>query len=195
MLLLNTVKQKLKISQRIWKYLSRKTEPNDNYFFILEGDYFCTKKQSSMLVLRARYQRNVLIRPIQEIAHNKDLIQTLCPIDAFIIGTLANKVRNGFTDLTYTSLDNMRRLKNKDCEVKLNSILQITKTNFDQFGYETISIYSTAANKEINISITELFVNKALIYGLDPMQSLSLGYSVSEWWIRRKLSEDINDVA
>ncbi len=193
MLLWNIVKQSLKNPEWIWKHLSFK-EGND-YYFILEGDYFCTKKQVTMLVLRARHQRNVLIRPIQEIAHNKDLIQTLCPIDTFIIGILANKAQNGFNDVLYDSAHNMRRLKNKDCAVKLNALLQITKTNFDRFGNDAITIYSATANKEINISITELFENKALIYGLDPMQALSLGYNVCEWWIRHQVDGDKKNVA
>lgn len=193
-MLLNVAKEKLKVSQWIWKYLSSKENPDGHYYFILEGDYVCTKKQTTMLVLRARHQRNALIRPLQEIAHNNELIQTLSPIDAFLIGVLANKDQNGFKDIAYTSLANMRRLKNKHIAVKFNTILQITKTNFDESNHEILSIYSAEANKEMQLSITELFENKALLYGLDPMQALSLGYSVSEWWIRHQLIENLNHV-
>lgn len=80
---------------------------------MLEGDYFCTKQKISMLVLRSKHQRKVLIRPTQEIAHNKEIIQILSPMDAFIIGILANKESNGFKEYLYKDVAKVILPKNK----------------------------------------------------------------------------------
>lgn len=89
----------------------------------------------------------------------------------------------------------MRRLRNKTGPVKLDTLLQITKTNFDQPGQETLTISSITTNKEVIISINQLLQNKELLYGLAPMQALSLGYIVCEYWIRHQITENINHVA
>jgi hypothetical protein len=191
----NITKQIFKIYKWIKKNFFPQKNQDNNFYFMLEGDYFCTKQKISMLVLRSKYQRKVLIRPTQEIAHNKEIIQILSPIDAFIIGILANKESNGFKEYLYKDVTNMRRLRNKTGPVKLDTLLQITKTNFDQPGQETLTISSITTNKEVNISINQLLKNKELLYGLAPIQALSLGYIVCEYWIRHQITETINHVA
>ncbi len=195
MLSSNITKQTFRIYKWIKKIFFPQKNQDNNFYFMLEGDYFCTKQKISMLVLRSKNQRKVLIRPTQEIAHNIEIIQILSPMDAFVIGILANKESNGFKEYLYKDVNNMRRLRNKMGPVKLDTLLQVTNINLDQPGQETLTISSIMTNKEVIISINQLLQNKELLYGLPPRQALSLGYIVCEYWIRHQITENIHHVA
>lgn len=159
----------------------------NEYCLKVDGYYFCKKKKKIMVVIRVRNKRTTDEITLNELTNNNDYLQELHPIDVFLIGVLANNERNGLVDHGITGWKKMIRLKDYRCFVKSDPILDITRKYFDKSGSEIIVLFSKLIEKEITISIRELCNNLALVCAIDGFQAISIGYDVSEAYIRENL--------
>jgi hypothetical protein len=157
------------------------------YYLKLDGCYYSTWKKCVIAVVRVRNKRIADKIPIREIVNDKEYITQLHPLDACLIGIFANNERNGIIDKNISG-QKMHRLKEYKCNVKSEPILQIRDKYIDQSEKETVVLYSKILNKSVNISINELFKNQALLYAIGSNQAISIGYDVSESFIRNQLS-------
>lgn len=155
------------------------------YYLKVDGYYFCNKRKKIVAVIRVRHKRVTDIVPLNEIVNNKHYLQELHPIDVFFIGLLANNERNGMVEDGITGWKKMSRLKDYRCFVKSEPILDISRKYYDGSGVEMIVLFSRLIKKEITISISELCNNLALICAIDAFQAISIGYDVSESYLRQ----------
>lgn len=172
-----------KLKTILSKLLSNPTALNE-YYFVLEGHYFCEKSETTRVIIQIRRKRITFELSVRDIVSNKNFVKKLNPVDACIIGILANNERNKMHDTTYIGIKNMQRLKNNRNTCRFNPILRVTKTYINQNDQEVTILYSAVHGKEIEILSIDLIKNKAFIYALDSLQALSVGYSARESQLR-----------
>lgn len=155
------------------------------YYLKLDGYYFCPKNKKSIAVLRIRNKRTTDRIPVQEIVNDKEYLRELHPLDACILGLIANNERNGIINANAIGWRKMTRSKGYKCFTKSNTILDVSKKYINKDGVEIIVLYSTNLKREIEISAIDLCKNHALLYALGSFQALSLGYDISELFVRK----------
>ena len=155
------------------------------YYLKLDGYYFCEKLKQTMIIIRVRNKRTVDKVLVKEVIKDKNLMRELHPVDACIIGMLANNERNDVVDTSCFGWKNMKQFKQLCCFIKSNPILHIVKKYIDKDAKEITVLCSPCLNKEIGIPTVELFKNEALLYALDAFQAMSIGYDASESEIRK----------
>ncbi len=157
------------------------------YYLKLDGHYYSTWKKCTMAVIRVRNKRTADIIPLHEIVNDKDYLKELHPVDAFIIGILANNERNGIVDNNSIGWQKMNRSKECRCVIKSAPILEVSNKYINEHGDEIVVLRSKFLDKEIRLHTTELCKNQALLYALDSFQAVAIGYDASESFIRNKL--------
>ena len=166
------------------RYWSTKKSRSE-FYLKLDGYYFSKKQNCTILVIQVRHKRTVDRINITDVMTEKNLILELHPVDACVIGILANNERNGLVDTTCEGWEKMKRLKHDYCFIKSKPILRVSKKYFDRHGHEITILYSPCLKQEIKISTIELSKNEALLYALDPLQAISVGYGASESYLRK----------
>ncbi len=156
------------------------------YSLLLEGYYFCKKKQLTIAVIRLRNKRTTIEIPVANIVKNKNFVRELSPIDSCILGVLANSEKNGKPDTAVYNLKDMIRLKSRNSIIKYKPILNIIKKSYDKNDCEIITLYSLIHDKKIEISAIDLLKNYALLYSINSLEALAVGYSASESLLRAK---------
>ena len=157
------------------------------YFLKLDGYYYCEKKKRTIAVIRVRNKRTVEQIPIKQIAFDENYLRSLHPLDACIIGILSNNERNGIIDKDASGWKKMQRLKSCYCFTRTNPILKISGKYTDSMGVEITTLHSEILNKEIQISTIELAKNQALLYSLNSFDAISVGYNISEQYIKNQI--------
>ena len=156
-------------------------EKNIKYFFKLDGYYYCSRKKSTIVIFRVRNKRTIYKIELKEIINDKDYLKELHPVDACILGILANNERNGIVNKNHIGWRKMNRSKAHMCSLKTESFLEVTNKYTDTDGNEIIILRAKHLDKEIKITTIELCKNQALLYALDSFQAISLGYDASEF--------------
>ena len=157
------------------------------YYLKLDGCYYSNWKKCLIAVIRVRNKRIADKIPIREIVNDREYIEQLHPIDACIIGIIANNERNGIIDKNAVGWQKMNRSKEYRCNIKSEPILEVDGKYIDQVGDEIVALYSKVLNKGVKISVPELFKNQALLYAIGSNQAISIGYDISESFIRNNL--------
>lgn len=175
-----------------FKNLYGKFGPTQNgdleYYLKLDGYYYCSRKKCLLGVIRVRNKRIKELVIIKEIIHDKEYLKELHPADACIIGLLANNERNERADIDCIGWRKMRRLKEATCFIKTKPILKIEKTYINEDDVEMLVLGSEFFDKEIEISAIDLCKNQALLYALDGLQAIGVGYRASELMLRNKIT-------
>ena len=156
------------------------------YYLKLDGYYFCKKQNCTMVVIQVRNKRTIDKISVKKAITDKSLIKELHPVDACMIGILANNERNGVIDTTCIGWQKMKRFRQYDCFIKTEPILQISKKYFNDDRQQVTVLYSPCLDKEISIPTIELSKNKALLYALNSFQTISIGYDASESYLRQE---------
>jgi hypothetical protein len=154
------------------------------YYLKLDGYYYCKRQKCTLAVIRVRNKRTTESISLMEIINDKDYLKELHPVDACVIGILANNERNGIIDDNIIGWKKMSRSKDYNCFVKSESILEISRKYKNDVGVEMVSLHSKLLHKEIEISMLELCRNQALLYAIDSFQAISIGYDASEFYVR-----------
>lgn len=154
----------------------------DEYYVKLDSYYYCKRKKCNIAVIRFRNKRAVEKIPVLEMVNDKFYLKELHPLDTCMLGILANNERNGLID--NSRLHKIQRLKNCKCLIRSEPILKISGKYMDEHGIEITTLYSAILNKEITIPTIEIIKNQALIYSLDNMEAISIGYNFSEQYLR-----------
>jgi len=157
------------------------------YYLKLDGYYYCKWKRCTVVVIRVRNKRITDIIPLSEIIGDKAYLKELHPVDACIIGVLANSERNGILRKYSISWQRMGRSKEYRCFIKSDPILEVHRKYVNHQGNEIVVLRSRFLNNEIELFTTELYKNQTLVYALDSFQAVALGYDVSELFIRNNL--------
>lgn len=163
------------------------TQGHSEYYLKLDGYYFCEKKNCIMVVIQVRNKRTVEIMPVKKIVNDRNFVKELHPVDACSLGILSNNERNGIVDTSCNGWKKMKRVRQRYCFIKCKPILQIVKKYFDSEGREITVLFSSFLKKEISMQTVDLSKNEALLYALDAVQAISVGYGASELYIRRNL--------
>jgi hypothetical protein len=141
-----------------------------------------------MAVIRIRNKRTTDIIPIRELVTDKKYLQELHPMDACIIGLLANNERNGLRNEKCIGWQKMHRFKDILCCTKSEPLLEVSKTYIKTDGTDMTVLRTKHFTKQIEIPTIELLKNQALMYGLDNFQAIAIGYGISEYIIRKNLT-------
>lgn len=155
------------------------------YYLKLDGHYYCDKKNCMMAVIRVRNKRAIEKIPIQDIINDKNYLKELHPLDTCVLGILSNNERNGIVNEHTIGWRKMQRSKNCICPIKSDPILKISGKYINSRGIEITSLYSRTLNKEIDIPTADLAKNQALLYSLDSIEAITIGYNVSEEYLRK----------
>jgi hypothetical protein len=173
--------------KNLYGHFWRNSDGFYEYYLKLDCCYYSKWKKCLIAVIRLRNKRIADKIPIGEIVNDKEYIIQLHPLDACTIGIFANNERNGIIDKDAISWQKINRLKEYKCNIKSEPILQINNKYIEQTGEEVVVLYSKILNRTVNISVTELCKNQALLYAIGSNQAISIGYDVSESFIRNQL--------
>ncbi len=175
--------------KHLYGHFWRSPEGYYQYYLKLDGYYYCKWKRCVVAVLRVRNKRTIDIIPLNEIVNNKSYLKELHPVDACLIGILANNERNGILNKESVGWQKMGRSKEYRCFIKSDPILEISRKYSNKEGNEIVVLRSKFLSNEIELLSTELCKNHALLYALDSLETVSLGYDISELFIRNSLGE------
>lgn len=150
------------------------------YFLKLDGYYYCLQKNCTCVVIRIRNKRTSESHPVLEIVNDKNYLKELHPFDAFIIGILSNNERNGIIDKNCLGLKNMNRTKDYNCNTKYTPLLEVRGVYYNEQNVKITILKSKLLNKQIEVSSADLCNNQYLIYSIDSLQALAVGYETSE---------------
>lgn len=170
--------------KNLYGHFWQNTEGFYKYYLKLDGYYYSKWKKCTIAIVRVRNKRTTDKIPICEIVNDKEYLKELHPVDACIIGILANNERNGIIDKKSIGWLRTHRSKEHKCTIKSEPILEISGKYINQNGNEIVILRSKFLNKEIELLATELCKNQALLYALDSFQAVAIGYDVSESFIR-----------
>lgn len=151
------------------------------YYLKLDGYYFCTQNNKTLLIIRVRNKRTVDILSIQDVVNDKTYLKELHPVDACIIGILAHHEKNNLIKNTNHKISEIIRFDENYCFIKAEPILQIVKKYTNNDEVQLTVLRSKCLRKEIEIPTNELYKNPALLYALDSFQAISVGYDASEF--------------
>lgn len=179
--------------KKLYQIDTNLNDANCGYILKVDGYYFCEKRKTIVAVIRVRYKRKSHSIPLHEIINNRLYLTELHPLDVFFIGVIANNERNGIVEEGIIGWKKMVRLKDYRSFVKIDPILYVSSKYYDSSGSEIVVLCSRLIKKEITISISDLCENLALICAVDGFHAISMGYDVSESYIRSKLSKEINE--
>jgi hypothetical protein len=149
-----------------------------------DGYYYCKKQKCTLAVIRVRNKRTTESIPLMEIINDKDYLKELHPVDACILGVLANNDRNGIIDNSIIGWKKMNRSKEYNCFVKSEPILEISRKYTNALGVDIVALHSKLLHREIEVSMLDLCRNQALLYALDSHQAIAIGYDISEFYVR-----------
>lgn len=155
---------------------------NRKYFLKLDGYYFCKKRNTYMAIIRVRNKRSTDELPIQEIIRDRAYLDELHPVDACILGIIANNERNGLISESHSGRHNMQRSKGYNCLNKSTAILEVVK-KYSSDKNDMVELYSKILNKEISIHKIDLCKNHDLLYALGSLEALSIGFDTSEHFV------------
>jgi hypothetical protein len=154
------------------------------YYLKLDGYYYCSKQKCVMGVIRVRNKRTTEVIPINEIINDREYLRELHPVDACVIGILANNERNGIMNSNIVGWKKMNRSKDYGCSIKSEKILDISRRYTNNNNTEIVVLRSRILDQEIEIPAINLCKNQALLYALDSLQAISIGYDASECYAR-----------
>ena len=152
----------------------------NEYYLKLDGYYYCNRKKCTLVVLRVRNKRITDTIHIFKIVNDKNYLKEINPFHAFIIGILANNERNGLIDTKCIGLKNMNRIKDCYCNIKSPAPLEVYGSYIDNNNNKITVLKSKLLGKTIEMLTTELYKNQHLLYSLDSLQAVSIGYEASE---------------
>lgn len=153
------------------------------FYLKVDGFYFCNKRMCLMVIIKVRKKRSVEIKRLQEIINEKDYIGELHPADACILGMLANSEKNGLFK-GHHEWQKIIKIKDFYCFAKSDPILTVSKRYTNQKGVQVTALKSNILGREIEIPTLELCKNQVLLYSIDPLQAISIGYDVGELFVR-----------
>lgn len=159
------------------------------YYLKLDGYFYCEDKNCNLAVIRVRNKRTIDLFPIQEIVNSKDYLKELHPMDACIIGIIAHNEQNGIINKKYTGWKKMCRIQETKgfCFIKSEAVVEIVQTYTNEDDREITVLKALHLKKRMEIPTRELCKNQALLYALNSLQAMSLGYSASECVFRENL--------
>lgn len=157
------------------------------YYLKFDGYYYCKWKKCIVVIIRVRNKRTIDELPLQQIVYDTSYISELHPLDAFVIGILANNERNGMNLNENIGWINMHRLKEYQCNIKSFPILEVSGQFYNSIDQKIIILKSKFLNKEIQLPLEELCTNQALLYTLDSCQTVGIGFDISESFIQKDI--------
>lgn len=165
---------------------------SDNFYHLrLEGQYYCHKKKCLFVLLQnrlARFETNLKL-PLKQVVTTKALIEKLHPVDTFILGLLANHERNGIVDKFCLESENILWFPTLQDMERHEPLLSVKSQYYDyQIKMHKTVLQSISTKKEVNISTYGLLNHTELLAALPSVQTISLGYTVSECYISDSLN-------
>lgn len=154
------------------------------YYINLVGFYHCNKLQCLVILINLNYVKKILKQPLKKFILNKALIRELHPLDASILGVLANFENHGIFKQKFFYSNQINYFIAESNLKKILPLFKISRKYFLPDGTKIISLVDTSMNHTIEISSLELFDNDKLLSAMDSFDAISLVYDVSDFWIK-----------
>ena len=132
---IDRVKQVIhKLSACLPAYLSSDPAAVKEYYLKLDGYFYSKRQRCTIAVIRVRNKRATDLIAVNKIITDKNYLRELHPVDACLIGIIANNERNGIVNKDRCSLQKMYRFRDFACFIKFDSLLTISKIYTRTFG-------------------------------------------------------------
>jgi hypothetical protein len=155
----------------------------NKYYLKFDGFYY--KQNKAYCIIQYHGKRFAHIAPVAELVNDKNLISRLHPLDAMIIGIIANNENNRIKN-DCAGLINAKKFRNPFLINRSSRNIFRTVAKRFEAQEEIITLQSKDQQKTITISIQELLKDDALVSSINPFDALAIGYDISDMLYRRK---------
>lgn len=155
----------------------------------VEGVYYHRLTRVNILLIQVRGKRTGYHIPMYTILNDRSLIESMSPIDACIIGILANNEHHGIIEDQTSSYKNMKRMQHSHAFQSSDQLLKITRSYNTETGNTICVLASKFVEKEIHIPVERLYNNFALLSALQHADAIKVGYEISEEYQRKHFVE------
>ena len=178
------------VFSQIYRYLYRVIKRSTELYLAeyplkVEGVYYHRWTRVNILLIQVRGKRTGYHIPMYTILNDKTLIESMSPIDACIIGILANNEHHGIVEDQTSSYKNMKRMQHSHVFHSSDQILKINRSYTTETGSVICVLASKFVEKEIHIPVDRLYNNYALLSALHHSDALKVGYEISEEYQRK----------
>jgi len=143
----------------------------------LDQIFYDENKTTAVCLFTARNRRTPWIIPLHEALNDKDVINELCPIDAFIIGVISCAARKHL-NINLIKISKLKRYINT-CAPYKSKGLYIAKRHFlastTQFVLKTCH-----SKKELKMDTSQLLKDVGLISLLTPTDALAVAFDINK---------------
>jgi hypothetical protein len=154
------------------------------YYLRLDGYYFDTQKQTTMVVICLKNKRAAEVLPVNNVIFDSNYFHALHQLDCCLLGILANNERSCGVNLDYIGTSNIKQVSKINCLIKQPPLLEIARQFVNQNNEEFIVLKSKHTNKLLSINVLNLVSNEEILSNLSQIDALSIGYTASNAFLK-----------